>query len=162
MAGERLRVIQWATGNIGMRALRALIEHPELELVGLLVNDPAKAGRDAGELCGVAPVGIAATGSVDEIVALDADCVLYMRQGTDIGELGRVLASGKNVVTTRGDFHHPASMDPAVRSEIEAACATGRTSVYSTAAAPARVAGAMGCGSAGRPARGRSQRCSTS
>ena len=76
MAGKRLRVIQWATGNIGTRAMRAVIEHPELELVGLLVNDPAKAGRDAGELCGVAPVGIAAINSVDEIVALPADCVL--------------------------------------------------------------------------------------
>lgn len=143
MAGERLRVIQWATGNIGTRALRALIEHPELELVGLQVNDPAKAGRDAGELCGVAPVGIAATTSVDGIVALDADCVLYMRQGTDIGELSRLLASGKNVVTTRGDFHHPASMDAAVRVEIEAACATGGTSIYSTGSSPGFVTEAL-------------------
>ena len=143
MASERLRVIQWATGNIGTRALRAVIEHPELDLVGLLVNDPAKAGRDAGELCGVAPVGIAATISVEEIVALDADCVLYMRQGTDIGELGRLLASGKNVVTTRGDFHHRASMDPAVRAEIEAACAAGGTSIHSTGSSPGFVTEAL-------------------
>ena len=143
MAGKRLRVIQWATGNIGTRALRAVIEHPDLELVGLLVNDPAKAGRDAGELCGGAPVGIAATKSVDEIVTLDADCVLYMRQGTDIAELCRLLASGKNVVTTRGDFHHPASMDGGVRSQIEAACVAVGTSIYSTGSSPGFVTEAL-------------------
>lgn len=143
MAGKRLRVIQWATGNIGTRAMRAVIEHPELELVGLLVNDPAKAGRDAGELCGVAPVGIAAINSVDEIVALPADCVLYMRQGTEIGELGRLLASGKNVVTTRGDFHHPASMDPAARLQIEVACVAGGTSIHSTGSSPGFITEAL-------------------
>ena len=43
------RVVQWATGNIGMRSLRAVIEHPGLSLAGLYVYSDAKAGRDAGE-----------------------------------------------------------------------------------------------------------------
>ena len=30
------KVIQWATGNVGHLALRGIIEHPELELVGLV------------------------------------------------------------------------------------------------------------------------------
>ena len=44
----RLRVVQWATGNIGTRALREVIRHPSLELVGVLVYDPDKDGVDAG------------------------------------------------------------------------------------------------------------------
>ena len=47
------RVVQWSTGSVGASALRAIIEHPDLELVGVVVSDPAKEGRDAGELCGV-------------------------------------------------------------------------------------------------------------
>jgi hypothetical protein len=31
------RVIQWATGNVGTHALRAIIEREDLELVGLKV-----------------------------------------------------------------------------------------------------------------------------
>ena len=143
MAAKRLRVIQWATGNIGTRALRAVIEHPDLELAGLWVSSAEKVGRDAGELCGASPTGIAAINSVDKIVARAADCVLYMRQGTDIPELCRLLASGKNVVTTRGDFHHPASMDPATRREIEAACAAGGTSIYSTGSSPGFITEAL-------------------
>ena len=37
-AGKKYRVIQWATGNVGSRSLRTIIEHPNLELVGLYVT----------------------------------------------------------------------------------------------------------------------------
>ena len=130
------RVVQWATGNVGSRSLRTIIEHPRLQLVGLYVSSPEKVGKDAGELCGLEPVGVTATHSLDEILALDADCVVYMRQGTNFDEVCSLLASGKNVVTTRGDFHHPPSMDPAVRARIEEACSKGRTSIYSTGSSP--------------------------
>ena len=141
--GKRYRVIQWATGNIGTRSLRAVIEHRDMDLVGLWVSNPDKVGKDAGDLAGVAPCGFVATNSVDELVTTEADCVLYMRQGTDIAELCRLLASGKNVVTTRGDFHHPAGMDAAVRAQIEAACAAGGTSIYSTGSSPGFVTEAL-------------------
>jgi 4-hydroxy-tetrahydrodipicolinate reductase len=140
---KRYRVIQWATGNIGARSLRAVIEHPEMELAGLWVSSPEKAGKDAGELAGTAPTGIIATNSVDEMVATQADCVLYMRQGTDVDEVCRLLASGKNIVTTRGDFHHPRGMDPAARERVEAACREGGTSIYSTGSSPGFVTEAL-------------------
>ena len=144
MTGKRrYRVIQWATGNIGSRALRTVIEHPALDLVGLWVSSNDKRGKDAGDLAGLAPCSVIATGSVDDLVAMEADCVLYMRQGTDIDELCRLLASGKNVVTTRGDFHHPPAMDPAARDKIEAACRTGNSSIYSTGSSPGFVTEAL-------------------
>jgi len=138
-----LRVVQWSTGNIGSRSLRAVLEHPDLTLVGVHAHDPAKVGRDAGELCGLDPVGIAATDDVDAILALGADCLLYMRQGTDVDLLCRVLAAGTNVVTTRGDFHHPPSMDAGVRSRIEEACAAGGTSIHSTGSSPGFITEAV-------------------
>lgn len=140
----KLRVIQWATGNIGARSLRAVIEHPDMELVGLWVSSPAKVGRDAAELCGLEqPSGILATNDAAALTALDADCVLYMRQGTDMDELGRLLASGKNVVTTRGDFHCPAMMPTAERAAIELACQTGGSAIYSTGSSPGFITEAL-------------------
>jgi 4-hydroxy-tetrahydrodipicolinate reductase len=141
--GGTLRVVQWATGNIGRRSLRQVIEHPDLELVGLYVYAEAKAGRDAGELCGVAPVGVTATQDVDEIVGLGADCVLYMGDRVDVDVLCRLLASGANVVTTRGEFHRPASMDSDVRARIEAACDEGATSIHSTGSSPGFITEAL-------------------
>jgi len=137
------RVIQWATGNVGSRALRTLIEHPRMELVGLWVSSPEKRGKDAGELCGLPPTGVKASGSLDDMVAIDADCVLYMRQGTDWDEICALLASGKNIVTTRGDFHNPARMDPVLRERVEAACLAGNASIYSTGSSPGFVTEAL-------------------
>ena len=137
------RVVQWATGNIGTRALRSVIEHPTLELAGVWVHSPDKAGRDAGELCGVGATGVAATNDIEDVLALGADCVLYMPRALDADEVCRLLASGANVVTTRGEFHHPASMDPALRDRVEAACAEGGTSIHSTGSSPGFITEAV-------------------
>ena len=105
-----LRVVQWATGNIGSRSLRHIIEHPGLTLAGVYVTSAAKAGQDAGDLCGLPRTGVAATSDADEILALGADCVLYMPASCDLDQVCDILAAGTNIVTTRGEFHHPGSM----------------------------------------------------
>ena len=98
------RVIQWATGNIGNRALREVIRHPDLELVGLLTYDPAKDGVDAGVLCGEGPVGVLATTDRAAIHALAADCVLYMPRLVDLDDVVAFVEAGTNIVTTCGEF----------------------------------------------------------
>src|SRR5436305_15271457 len=114
------KVIQWATGNVGHLALRGIIEHPDLELVGLLVHSREKAGRDAGELVGLPAVGVAATKDVDEILALDADVVSYMatgdlRPGEAVDDMARILESGQNVASKSGV---PLRYPPAAAAEV--------------------------------------------
>ena len=148
---SKLRVVQWATGNVGTRSLRRVVEHPDLEMVGLYVSNPDKVGLDAARLierdigyAGACPdTGVIATSSLAEIVALKADCVLYMRQGTDLDEVCAILEAGTNIVTTRGDFHHPPSMDPAVRARVEAACAKGGSSIFSQGCSPGFITESM-------------------
>ena len=55
------RVIQWATGGVGRAAMEGVLAHPELELAGAWVHSPDKVGADVGDLCGMDPVGVAAT-----------------------------------------------------------------------------------------------------
>jgi len=137
MGAGPYRVVQWATGNIGSRSLRAVIEHPELELVGLYVYSDAKAGQDAGELCGLGPTGVVATQDVDEILALRPDCVLFMGDRADIDVLCRLLESGANVVSTRSEFHRPRTSPPTCASAFcQPALAAARPST-----ARARVPG---------------------
>lgn len=142
-AARPYRVVQWATGNIGTRALRAVVEHPNLTLVGVHVHSEAKAGRDAGELCGLGTLGVKATRSIDEIIALKADCVLYMPQGCNFDELALLLASGANVITTRAEFNDPAALEPAVRERIEDACQRGRSSIHGTGVSPGFITEAL-------------------
>lgn len=143
MSSGPYRVVQWATGNIGLRSLQAVIEHPDLELVGLYVYSDAKVGKDAGELCGLPSVGVAATSDIDEILALQPDCVLYMGDRLDADAIGRLLESGANVVSTRSEFHRPASLEPGVRSRLEAACASGNSTLFSTGSSPGFITEAL-------------------
>jgi 2,4-diaminopentanoate dehydrogenase len=136
-------VVQWATGNIGLHAMRAVIGHPDLELVGVYVYSDAKAGRDAGDLCGVAQMGVVATRDLETILALQPDCVLYMADRSDVDVLCRLLESGANVVTTRSEFHRPAGLDPEVRERIETACRKGGASLHSTGSSPGFITEAV-------------------
>ena len=72
-----LRVVQWATGSVGVAAINAILEHPDLELVGCWVHSKDKAGRDVGEIAGRDPLGVVATGSAEDILEMDADAVVY-------------------------------------------------------------------------------------
>jgi hypothetical protein len=136
------KVIQWATGNVGKHALRALIEHPDYELVGLWVHSPEKAGKDAGELAGLGPIGVIATNSVEDILRIQADCVSYManadlRPADAIADMARCLESGKNVVSTSVPFlTYPKTAPHALIEPLEAACKKGGTSCFTSAIDP--------------------------
>ncbi|MEU8896030.1 dihydrodipicolinate reductase [Nocardia sp. NPDC048505] len=137
------RVAQWATGTIGRRSLRAVLDHPELTLAGVYSHTPEKAGRDAGELCGLPATGVRATNSLPELLALDLDCVLYMPRAFEQREVLALLEAGVNVVTTCGRFHHPPSMDPVLREQVESACATGGSALHATGSSPGFVTEAL-------------------
>jgi len=140
---DRYRVVQWATGNIGSHSLRSVINHPNLDLVGLYVYSEDKAGRDAGGLAGTAPTGVRATREIDEILALQPDCALYMADRVDVDVLCRLLEAGVNVVSTRSEFHNPARLDPETRRRLQAACTQGGSSLHSTGSSPGFITEAL-------------------
>jgi len=139
-----LRVVQWATGNIGTRSLQAVIGHPLLELVGLVVYGEAKAGVDAGVIAGQEPVGVRATSDRVAALDLDADCVIYMPRAADVGEVVALLRGGKDIVTTCGEFGSGgAGLADDVREQVADACAAGRTSIYATGSSPGFITDAL-------------------
>ena len=136
------QVAQWGTGNVGTLALRGIIEHPDLELVGLLVHSQDKAGKDAGELAGLDPVGVSATTDPDDIVALGADCVSYMATGDlrpdeAVADMSRVLEAGTNVVSTSVvPLVYPPSAPARYREPLAAACKAGGVSCFTSGIDP--------------------------
>jgi 2,4-diaminopentanoate dehydrogenase len=95
-----IRVVQWTTGGVARAAVRAVLAHPELELVGCYAWSDEKAGRDVGELCNLPPLGVTATGNIDEIVALRPDVVLYTPLLWNVDDMVRLLEAGINVIST--------------------------------------------------------------
>lgn len=133
---RRIRVVQWATGTVGVFAMRGVLEHPDMKLVGVKVYSAAKDGLDAGTLCGLTATGVLATRDVDAILALKPDCIVYMPASTDLDEVCRILESGINIVTTRAEFFNPETMDRLFRDRIEAACSKGNATIHATGSSP--------------------------
>jgi hypothetical protein len=142
-ARKRYRVVQWATGNVGARALRRAIEHDDLDVVGVYVHSADKVGRDAGVLAGIDPIGIAAVGRIEDVIALRPDCVLYMPHVFDPDEVCRLLESGANIVSTRMELQNPVALDPALAERLEAACRRGNASVHATGSSPGFISEAV-------------------
>ena len=131
------RVIQWATGGVGRAAIQGVIRHPQLELVGCWVHSDDKHGRDAGELAGEAPIGVAATTDVDALLALDADAVMYSPLLPDDAVVQKILRSGKNVVTPVG-WVYPDRQNPAVAA-VEAAALEGGVTLHGSGIHPGGI-----------------------
>lgn len=124
------RVVQWATGAVGRAALREAIENPAFQLAGVLVYDPAKAGRDASSLCGLeAPTGVHATDDKDAIIALAPDVVVHTASkahdvNTNAEDICRLLAAGINVISTTS-YNHLPTYGIETESEFAEACRAG-------------------------------------
>ena len=128
------RVVQWTTGNVGRRSVHAIAAHPDLELVGCYAWAPDKVGRDAGELSGIAALGVAATNNIDELLALKPDIVVYNPMWPDVDELVRILEAGVNVVSTAA-FINGRNLG-ADRDRLVAACEKGGSSMFGTGINP--------------------------
>ena len=140
---DKYKVAVWATGGVGKYAIRTIADRPNLDLVGVWVHSATKAGKDAGELAGIDPLGFAATQGAAEILAGDADCVVYAapappRMKEAIGDLCRILAAGKNIVTTAipGLVYPRGSMPDRVIDTIRTAAKAGGSSLFSTGIEP--------------------------
>ncbi len=127
-----LRVVQWATGSVGVAAIKAVLEHPELELAGCWVHSKAKAGKDVGEILHTENLGVTATDSVERILAMDVDAVVYAPLLPNADEVCALLRSGKNVVSPVGWFY-PSESEAA---PLEAAAREGNATLHGAGIGP--------------------------
>ena len=127
-----LRVVQWATGSVGVAAIKAVLDHPDLQLVGCWVHSKAKVGKDVGEIIGGDPLGVIATDSVDRILTMDADAVIYAPLLPNADEVMELLRSGKNVVSPLGWFY-PSETEAA---PLEAAAQEGGVTLHGAGIGP--------------------------
>jgi len=120
--------VVWSTGGVGSNAVDAIRRRPDLDLVGVWVHSDEKVGKDAGELAGGDPIGVAATNDADALIALKPDCVVYAASGPErdagaVPDYLRLLEAGINVVSTSSTslVFPPAYYSPEWRDQLQAA-----------------------------------------
>ncbi|MCB0927774.1 MAG: dihydrodipicolinate reductase [Mycolicibacterium insubricum] len=138
-----IRVFQVATGNLGSEMIKRIAGDPDLELVGVHCYTPEKIGRDSGELVGLAPNGVRATGTVEEIIAAKPDVLTFHGVFPDEDLYVTVLEAGINIVTTADwitgwhrDHNHPHPSGRPVSDLLAEACRKGGSTFYGTGMNP--------------------------
>lgn len=138
-----VRVFQVATGNVGSEMIRRIGDHPDLELVGVHCYSSEKIGRDVGELAGIDPVGVLATGTVEEIIGASPDVLTFHGVFPDEELYLQVLNAGINIVTTADwitghhrDLNHPHPSGRSWRDILDEAAKAGGVTFYGTGMNP--------------------------
>ncbi|MBN1614113.1 MAG: hypothetical protein JW950_06565 [Deltaproteobacteria bacterium] len=141
---KKYRVIQWGMGLCGTPAVRMMLRKKSIEMVGVIVNRPEKAGRDVGELAGEEAVGILASNDIGKVLGRDADVVIHMTSSSmmEMGtwdknkdEILLALNARKNVITTTG-FLYPWRSYPDMCRELDETAKRNGVTLLGTGAAP--------------------------
>ena len=132
-----LRTVVWGTGNVGRAAIRAVDAHPGLVLDAVLVANPDKVGRDAGDLAGMgADLGVAATDDVDAVLAAGPEALVYAASGDirpddAITDVARALRAGAVVVTPSiYPLYDPTNAPPEVLDPVASAAEEGSSALF--------------------------------
>ncbi len=141
---EKKKVVVWGTGFVGKMVIPEILRHPNFELVGVGVHDKDKIGRDVGDICGIGPVGIAATDELDTLIALGPDALVHYgptagQADENIRDIGAFLRAGIDVCSTAMTpwvwpamtLNPPSWIDP-----ITEACAEGGATCFTTGIDP--------------------------
>ena len=129
---------------MGKTCLRAVLDDPRFELVGLFAYGAAKVGKDAGDIARRDPTGVIATGTIEYILGLDADVVLHCPMlsdpydGHDV-DVCRLLEAGKNVISINNYFE-PRALGAAYAARLEASAVKGGATLAGTGVNPGWVA----------------------
>ncbi|GAA5167478.1 dihydrodipicolinate reductase [Pseudonocardia eucalypti] len=132
-----ISTVVWGTGNVGRAAIRAVAAHPELQLVAVVVRNPDKVGRDAGELAGLdGRLGVPATDDVDAVLAGKPRAVVYAASGDirpddALADICRAIGAGAVVVTpSLYALYDHRSAPKELRDPVLAAIAAGGGSLF--------------------------------
>ena len=138
---DKIRIIQYGLGPIGSGVARHVVERPGLELVGGVDIDPAKVGRDAGEVIGLGrTLGFPVDETLDRLLErTGADVVIHTtRSYFDLfrDQILEILAAGLDVVSTSEELSFPWLDHPEAAQEIDAAAIAAGKTVLGTGVNP--------------------------
>jgi 4-hydroxy-tetrahydrodipicolinate reductase len=136
-----IRVIQYGLGPIGCAVARHVVERAGLELVGGVDIDPAKIGKDVGEVIGLGrPLGIRVDATLEQLLArTKANVVLhttssYFALFTD--QILEILQAGLDIVSTSEELSFPWLAHSKEAGEIDRAARKAGKTVLGTGVNP--------------------------
>jgi 4-hydroxy-tetrahydrodipicolinate reductase len=141
---KKIRVLQYGVGPIGASIVRLMRQKAPLEIVGAIDKDPAKAGRDLGEVAGAsdAPWGVTIDADSAKLLAKPVDVVIHSTSSylpDVIGQLLECLGAGCCVVSTCEELAYPYRKYPDLSAQLDAAAKEEGVALVGTGVNPGFV-----------------------
>ena len=141
---KKIRVVQYGIGPIGASIVRLMRQKHSLEIVGAIDNDPAKAGRDLGEVAGAkdAPWGIAVAPDAARVLAKPVDVVVHTTSSylpNVMDELLECISAGACVVSTCEELSYPFRKHPELSARLDTAAKEEGVALVGTGVNPGFV-----------------------
>jgi 4-hydroxy-tetrahydrodipicolinate reductase len=145
---SNIRIIQYGLGPIGSAVARHVVERPGLDLVGGVDIDPAKVGKDVGEVIGLDdPLGFTVAARLADVLdRTAADVVLHTTSSYfDLfkDQILEILAAGLDVVSTAEELSFPWLAHAGEAAEIDAAAHKAGKTVLGTGVNPGFIMDAL-------------------
>jgi len=124
IALDKIKVVQYGLGPIGLGIVETLLSRPWVELVGAIDMDKTKVGRDVSELLGRAEItGVKVNANADEVMRAECPEIVThatsSRLATVHGQLSRILEHGSSVVSTAEELTYPFAKYPELAKQID-------------------------------------------
>jgi 4-hydroxy-tetrahydrodipicolinate reductase len=138
--GKQIRVLQYGVGPIGAGIVRLMLEKRELEIVGAIDRDPAKVGKDLGQVAGVGrDVGVVVAHDLEGLLPAPAEVVVHTTSSylTDVvDQLIECLEAGLHVVSTCEELSYPYRKHPALSEKLDACARAHNVALLGTGVNP--------------------------
>jgi hypothetical protein len=141
---KRIRAIQYGVGPIGASIARLMREKHAIEICGAIDTDPAKVGRDLGEVVGAsdAPWGVKISADPKEILDQAADVVIHSTSSSLSKVMDQLLAcleAESCIVSTCEELAYPYRTHPELAARLDAAAKDWGVALVGTGVNPGFV-----------------------
>jgi 2,4-diaminopentanoate dehydrogenase len=141
---KKIRVVQFGVGPIGASIVKLLRQKEAIEIAGAIDTDPAKAGRDLGEVVGAtdAPWGVGVVADANAVLEKPVDVVVHSTSSylaTVMDQLLECLAAGCCVVSTCEELAYPFRKHPDLAAKLDTAAKDEGVALVGTGVNPGFV-----------------------
>jgi hypothetical protein len=141
---KKTRVVQFGVGPIGASIARLMRQKTTIEIVGAIDKDPAKAGRDLGEVVGAsdAPWGVVISAESRTALEKSVDIVVHSTSSyltSVMDQLMECLAAGCCIVSTCEELAYPWKKHPELSRQLDTAAKEEGVALLGTGVNPGFV-----------------------
>ncbi len=141
---KKIRAIQYGVGPIGASIAKLMREKQAIDICGAIDTDPAKAGRDLGEVIGAsdAPWGVTISADAKAVLEETADVVIHSTSSSLPKVMDQLLAcleAESCVVSTCEELSFPYRTHPELAGKLDAAAKDWGVALVGTGVNPGFV-----------------------